>query len=151
MPVAVNLVKHELRVTGVDASPTMIALCGSRMPEQEWIVSDMRAIALGRRFDGILGWDSFFFLTDDDQRSMFKVFAAHAAPSALLMFNTGPRHGEAMGEYRGEPLYHASLDATEYETLLAQSGFDVVTHVVEDAKAGGRTVWFARSRSRRPD
>jgi ubiquinone/menaquinone biosynthesis C-methylase UbiE len=35
MPVARNLVQHGLRVTGVDASPTMIALCRSRMAEQE--------------------------------------------------------------------------------------------------------------------
>src|SRR5581483_5408546 len=95
MPVAHNLVQRRLRVTGVDASPTMIALCRMRMPEQQWIVSDMRGLALGRRFAGILGWDSFFFLRHDDQRRMFEVFAHHAAGSAVLMFNTGPAHGEA--------------------------------------------------------
>jgi hypothetical protein len=62
------------------------------------------------------------------------------------MFNTGPACGEGLGCYRGDPLYHASLDAAEYEALLAQSGFDIVTHVVEDWKTGGgRTVWIAHS------
>ena len=148
MPVAHHLVQHGLHVTGIDTSPTLIALCRERLPDQEWLVSDMRAIALGRRFDGILGWDSFFFLPHDDQRNMFKVFAAHAAPSAFLMFNTGTEHGEAMGKYRGEPLYHASLDAEEYHILLDQWGFDVVAHAVEDTTAGGRTVWLAQSRRR---
>jgi SAM-dependent methyltransferase len=87
MPVAYHLVQQGLRVTGVDTSPTLIALCRRRMPEQEWIVSDMRAVALHRRFHGILAWDSFFFLKPDDQRKMFKVFAAHATPSAFLLFN----------------------------------------------------------------
>jgi hypothetical protein len=77
---------------------------------------------------------------------MFDVFARHAASSAVLMFNTGPQHGEAIGNFRGDPLYHASLSSTEYAGLLAKIGFDIVSHVVEDAQAGGRTVWLASSR-----
>jgi SAM-dependent methyltransferase len=148
MPVAHHLVQQGLHVTGVDTSPSLIALCRSRMPDQEWIVSDMRTLALDRRFDGIMSWDSFFHLKVDDQRNMFKVFAAHAAPGAFLLFNAGPRYGEAIGSYQGESLYHASLDPAEYQILLDQSGFDVVAHVVEDPTAGGRTVWLAQSRRR---
>lgn len=144
-PVALHLMKCGLRVTGVDSSPTLLSLCRERLPDQEWIVGDMRSLSLGRTFDGILAWDSFFHLTHEDQRQMFALFAAHAAASALLMFNSGPAHGEAIGSYRGDPLYHASLAASEYETLLTQSGFEVVDHVVEDPQAEGRTVWLARS------
>ncbi|WP_284947700.1 class I SAM-dependent methyltransferase [Acidisoma cladoniae] len=88
-PVALNMEAGGLRVTGVDASPTLTALCRERMPDQEWIVADMRALSLGRLFDGVLAWDSFFHLKPDDQRRMFAIFADHAAPSAFLMFNTG--------------------------------------------------------------
>lgn len=145
-PVARNLVEHGHRITGVDASPPMIALCRQRMPDQEWLVSDMRRVALGRRFDGVLAWDSYFFLRPEDQRRMFAIFEAHAAPSAFLMFNTGVSHGESIGNYRGEPLYHASLDTAEYRLLLDRFGFDVLRHDIEDPTAGGRTVWLARSR-----
>jgi SAM-dependent methyltransferase len=145
-PVARHLAEHGLHVTGVDTSPTLISLCRERLPAHAWIVSDMRTVALGRRFDGILAWDSYFFLEPDDQRKMFSIFAAHAAPAAVLMFNTGPAAGEAIGAYRGEALYHASLDAAEYKALLDQIGFDVVAHAVEDPQAGGRTVWLARAR-----
>jgi hypothetical protein len=72
---------------------------------------------------------------------MFKVFARHAAPSAVLMFNSGPANGEKVGEYRGEPLYHASLSPDEYRTLLKNNGFEVIAHVVENWQTGGgRTV-----------
>jgi SAM-dependent methyltransferase len=144
-PVAMHMVERGLRVTGVDSSPDMIALCRERMPDQEWIVADMRALSLGRTFGGVLAWDSFFHLKPDDQRRMFRVFAEHAAASAFLMFNTGPMHGEAIGCYRGSPLYHASLAHAEYRVLLLESGFDIVAHAVEDPQAGGRTVWLARS------
>ena len=64
----------------------------------------------------------------------------------MLMFNTGPQHGEAIGDYRGDPLYHASLAPGEYQSLINQSGFETIDHVVEDPLAGGRTVWLCRSR-----
>src|SRR5215216_3405122 len=99
-----------VRVVGVDASPTLIALCRERFPGAEWIVADMRELALDRQFDGLLAWDSFFHLSGDDQREMFPRFAGHARPGAPLMFTSGTSEGVAMGSYRGEPLYHASLD-----------------------------------------
>jgi SAM-dependent methyltransferase len=145
-PVARHLADSGFHITGVDTSKTLLSLCRERLPTHEWIVSDMRTLALGKRFSGILAWDSYFFLKPDDQRRMFDTFAAHAATSAVLMFNTGPAHGEAIGNYRGEPLYHASLDSTEYRALLNKIGFDVLAHVADDPDAGGRTAWLARSR-----
>jgi trans-aconitate methyltransferase len=148
MPVAFHLIQHGLRVTGVDTSPTLITLCRQRMPEHEWIMAEMQALSLPQRFDGLLSWDSFFHLTPDHQRTMFAAFAAHAAPGAFLLFNTGPEQGESLGNYQGEPLYHASLDPEEYQQLLDQSGFALVAHTVEDPTAGGRTIWLAQSRGR---
>jgi hypothetical protein len=82
----------------------MISLCRNRLPDHAWIVTDMRELSLGRRFDGILAWGSLFHFDHDDQRRMFAVFAEHASSGgAWLMFNAGPRHGEAIGSYRGDP------------------------------------------------
>ena len=142
------MVESGLHVTGVDASPTLVSLCRERLPDQEWIVADMRSLRLGRRFDGVLAWDSFFHLKPSDQRNMFDVFAEHVAPSGVLMFNAGPAFGEPIGTYRGDPLYHASLSAEEYEAHLDKSGFNIVAHAVEDWRhGGGRTVWLAQSRA----
>ena len=94
--------------------------------------------------DGILAWDSFFHLNYDDQRRMFPVFGKHASSGAVLMFNTGPMHGEAIGEYRGDPLYHASLAPIEYQALLDEFGFEIIEHAVNDERCGGRTVWLCR-------
>jgi hypothetical protein len=60
------------------------------------------------------------------------------------MFTSGPAHGEAIGSYHGEPLYHASLDADEYAALLSAQGFEILAHVAEDATCGRHTVWLAR-------
>lgn len=144
-PVARYLIGKGHCVTGLDASPTLIGLCRERFPAQRWIEGDMRRMALGQRFDGLLAWNSFFHLAPDDQRGMFAIFRDHAAPSAALMFTSGPSHAEAIGSFGGEPLYHGSLDPAEYRSLLTEAGFAVVAHTVEDPDCGGLTVWLARS------
>jgi hypothetical protein len=62
----------------------------------------------------------------------------------MLMFNAGSACGEAIGAYCGDLLYHASLDAAEYGSLLDGAGFDLLEHVVGDVEKGGRVVWIAR-------
>lgn len=143
-PFARHFAERGYRVTGVDSSEQLIALCRDRMPGEVWHVADMRRLALGRTFDALIAWDSFFHLTAEDQRAMFPVFRDHATPGAVLMFTSGPAHGVAMGEFGGEPLYHASLSPEEYRALLRDNGFDVVDHKVEDPDCGGHTVWLAR-------
>jgi len=145
-PIARYFIDAKCKVTGVDSAPAMIGRCKQRFPSETWIVADMRWLTLDRTFDGILAWDSFFHLRPDDQRKMFPIFRSHAAPKAALMINTGPQAGEAIGSYHGEPLYHASLAPSEYRQLLAENGFEVVSHVAEEPASGGRTIWLAQLR-----
>jgi SAM-dependent methyltransferase len=147
-PIAAHLVAQGYAVTGVDSSPTMIDMCSDRFPAHQWLVADMRTLSLGTRFAGIIAWDSFFHLSPDDQRLMFPTFRAHAKATAPLLFTSGPRHGDAIGSFEGEPLYHGSLDASEYRTLLRDNGFAVVDHAVEDPTCGGHTVWLAQAQQR---
>jgi trans-aconitate methyltransferase len=143
-PIARYLLERNHTVTGIDSSATLIEMCRSRFPEQEWIVSDMRELSLDRVFQGLLAWNSYFHLCPDDQRCIFPIFRMHAAPGAALLFTSGPGHGEAIGTWHGEPLYHGSLDEAEYRALLAQNGFSVVSHIVEDPSCGQHTVWLAQ-------
>jgi trans-aconitate methyltransferase len=130
-------------VVGVDASPTMIGCCRARFPDSEWVVADMRELEFGRRFEGILAWDSFFHLGMDDQQGMFPRFASHAQAGAPFMFTSGPEEGEAIGSYCEEPLYHASLGPAQYEQLLATNGFVVRAYVAEDPDCGEHSIWLA--------
>ena len=75
---------------------------------------------------------------------MFAVFEAHAQPGAALMFTSGWNRGVAMGEFRGERLYHASLDPDEYHALLKAQGFRSLAHEVGQDAAGAAVVWLAQ-------
>jgi SAM-dependent methyltransferase len=144
-PVARYLAELGLRITGIDSSPSLIALCRERMPNQQWLVADMRELDLGRRFDGLVAWHSSFHLAPDEQRALFPRLAAHAAPGAHLMFTSGEQSGVRIGEWQGEPLYHASLSPDEYRALLEASGFEVVDQRARDPECGEATVWIARA------
>ena len=143
-PIARFFIESGCRVTGVDAAPAMIALARERFPAMTWLERDMRSLDLGRRFDAIIAWDSFFHLTADDQRSMFPVFERHVAPRGLLLFTSGPKAGIAIGRIYGRELFHASLDVAEYERLLGAHGFEVLLHRIEDPECGDHTVWLAQ-------
>jgi SAM-dependent methyltransferase len=146
-PIARHFIESGYVLTGIDSSRAMIDLCGPRFPHARFVVADMRTLHLASRHDGILAWNSFFHLRRDDQRAMFAVFRAHAAPDAALMFTCGPSDREAIGTFQGEPLYHASLSPDEYRALLDRHGFEVVAHEAEDPECGGHTIWLARLRS----
>jgi predicted TPR repeat methyltransferase len=145
-PIGRYLIERNYAVTGIDSSETLIQMANSKFPMHDWVVADMRTLSLDRVFDGIVAWDSFFHLCQEDQRRMFTIFKKHAASGAALMFTSGTFHGEVIGSYCGEPLYHASLDAEEYRSLLEENGFGVVSHVVEDPTCGGHTIWLAQIR-----
>ena len=145
-PIARYVSEHGYAVTGIDSSPAMITKFRARLPGEQALVSDMRTLSLGQLFHGILAWDSFFHLNHEDQRGMFPIFRAHAAPRAGLMFTSGPAYGEAIGRLEGERLYHASFDAAEYRNLLEDAGFAVIATIAEDQTCGGRTVWLAQFR-----
>lgn len=142
-PLAAYMLTRGFHIVGIDSSASMIEMCRSRFPESEWRVADMRELSLGRGFEGILAWDSFFHLDRDAQRAMFPRFASHALPHAALMFTSGTSDGEVVGSYRDEPLYHASLEPSEYERLLTVNGFSVRAHQAEDPDCWSHTVWLA--------
>ncbi|UAK25525.1 class I SAM-dependent DNA methyltransferase [Sphingomonas nostoxanthinifaciens] len=146
LPIGRELIRRGFDLTGVDGTPTMLSLFQRNLPGTPAHLIDMRELALGRRFSGLLAWDSFFHLSPADQRLMFERFQAHAEHGAALMFTSGNQEGIAIGDLEGDPLHHGSLNSDEYRALLDAARFDVVAHVVADLTCGGRTVWLAQQR-----
>jgi SAM-dependent methyltransferase len=144
VPLARHLASCGLAVTGVDGAGVMVALFRRNLPGAAVVHADMRTMALGERFDGLLAWDSLFHLSPADQRKALLVLGAHAAPGAVLMFTSGPAAGEAVGVVEGRPVYHASLSPEGYREALARAGFAVIDLRLHDAEVDGRTIWLAR-------
>ncbi len=149
-PIAAYLIGRGFRLTGTDASASMIAFCRRRFPAHEWLIGDMRVLDLGRRFDGVIAWHSSFHLPREDQRALVPRFAGHLAPNGHLIFTSGDEAGVRIGEWMGEPLYHASLAPDEYRALLDENGLEDLEYRARDPECGGATVWLARKASLTP-
>ncbi|NDR56443.1 class I SAM-dependent DNA methyltransferase [Aliiruegeria sabulilitoris] len=143
-PIATWLARARQRVTGVDGAAAQCALFARNQPGRAVHHCDMRGMALGQRFDGLIAWDSFFHLSPEAQRGMFPIFANHARPGAALLFTSGPSASIAYGSVAGVPVYHASLDPEEYRALLGAAGFAVLDFVPEDPDCERHSVWLAR-------
>ena len=143
-PILEYLLSNGFNVTGVDASAEMLGIARLNFAATEFILQDMRTLNLGRRFDAIIAWDSFFHLSMADQPAMFELFKRHLNPGGILLFTSGTGHGEAWGMNGGENLFHASLDAQEYELLLTKHHFKVLRLKASDPDCGLATIWMAR-------
>ncbi len=144
-PIAGWLIDQGFQVTGVDLSLALLDRARSRWPDGDWRQADMRTLDLGERFDGIIGWDSFFHLTAAEQIECLPRLAAHLKPAGSLMLTVGPGEGEAIGTVGGEPIYHASLSPARYATLLEENGLILTAFQAEDADCTDHTVLIARS------
>jgi SAM-dependent methyltransferase len=143
-PIATYLAERGMAITGVDGAAAMVNLFAQTLPNATAVHADMRTLDLGETFDAILAWDSFFHLSPHDQRAMFAVFQAHAAPKASLMFTSGHIAGEVWGHAAGAPVYHSSLDPDDYRDLLTAHGFKVIEYRPEDPTCDFHTIWLAR-------
>lgn len=142
-PIASYFLKHKINVTGLDAAKSMIDICRSRFPGFDWIVMDMRALNLTTRFDGIVGWDSFFHLDPEEQRQTLRIFMDHLNPGGALLLTVGPEAGEVVGHVEGAEVYHSSLSFNEYQYLLSTGGFENVTFQPRDIHCGGHSILLA--------
>lgn len=143
-PIARYLSDRNAVVTGLDGSAAMLALFRETLPRAETVLADMRTMALQRRFDILIAWNSFFHLSPDEQRTMFPIFAQHTRPEGILMFTSGPEAGEVLGAVEGKSVYHSSLDPQEYRQLLRRNAFGVIDFVANDPDCAGHSVWLAR-------
>jgi len=142
-PISRYLAEQGLNVTGVDSSPSMIEICRSRLPEQRWIVMDMRELVLNDQFDGIVAWDSFFHLKPDEQRSTLRSFLRHLRSGGAQLLTVGHEAGEVLGAVEGETVYHSSLSPQEYKNILDSAGFQKVEIALKDESCD-RTVLLTR-------
>ena len=141
-PIARYFIESGYRVTGVDFSESMLRIARERRPDHEWISADMRDLSLGKRFDGVIAWDSFFHLSPEEQRKALPILFDHA--STAFMATVGPDAGEASGTVEGETVWHASLSPTEYEDIAGLAGFSMVRFVANDPGCDFHSVMLAR-------
>ncbi|MCR9255474.1 MAG: class I SAM-dependent methyltransferase [Alphaproteobacteria bacterium] len=157
-PIAAYLLEKGCVLTGVDFAEPMLEIARKRFPEARFVHQDMRALDLTvsfdgpgpfdgpSLFDGIVGWHSFFHLTQAEQAATLPRLAAHLAPGGVLMLTVGHEAGERIGRVGDDTVYHASLSKTEFERILTANGMSLADFVAEDPACDGATILLATNR-----
>lgn len=135
---------HGHEVEGLDFAESMLEIARSRFPELAFHAADMSDFELGRKFDGIIAWNSFFHLTREAQRKALARFSHHLNDNGALMLTVGPGNGEVVGHVNGAEVYHASLAPDDYRDELKDLGIKVVDFVFEDEDCYQQTVLIGR-------
>ncbi len=143
-PIARWFIERGFALTGMDFSENMLALARARWPDGDWRLGDMRAFDTDETWDGILGWNSFFHLTPDEQRACLPRLVRGLTPGGVLMLTVGHSQGAVAGTVGTEQVYHASLSPAEYATLLEAHQMHLRAFVIEDKTCNGHSVLLAR-------
>ncbi|MGI9265568.1 MAG: class I SAM-dependent methyltransferase [Gammaproteobacteria bacterium] len=129
-----------LSVEGLEFAESMLEIVRERFPDLVFYPADMSDFTLGRKFDGIIAWNSFFHLTKVAQRKALVCFSQHLNPGGALMLTVGGEDGEVVGHVNGAEVYHSSLAPDDYRSSLATLGIEVVEFVIDDEECGQQTV-----------
>ena len=132
------------KVEGLDLAESMLEISRTRFPQLRFHQASMSDFDLGRTFDGIIAWNSFFHLTREAQREALKCFGLHLEPGGTLMLTVGPRDGEVIGHVNGAEVYHSSLAPDEYREALSALNIEVIEFVFEDEDCDQQTVLIGR-------
>ncbi|MES2056751.1 MAG: class I SAM-dependent methyltransferase [Pseudomonadota bacterium] len=143
-PIARYLIDQGFHVTGLDKDPAMIDLARTRFPRETWIHGDMRTIAIGTQFEGVIAWNSLTRLSRADQARMAERAARWLKPGGRLLFNVEADKDSAASDYRSGSPYHAELGPADYSAAIAGQGLIEMAHVARDPACNDAGIWLAR-------
>ncbi|MGB0452932.1 MAG: class I SAM-dependent DNA methyltransferase [Bacteriovoracaceae bacterium] len=143
-PIAKYFIEKGFKITGIDFSKKMIEIAKSRFPNENWLVQDMRELDLEKKFKGIIAWDSFFHLNQEDQKKTLSLILSKLKPGGVFLTTVGPDSGEVTGQVNGEEVYHSSLSQAEYRDILDSGSCELLEFVANDPDCTGHSVLLVK-------
>jgi len=146
-PVAAWLSERGFTVLGVDASPALISLARSTVPEARFLTGDMRSVRLEGRFQAVVAWDSLFHLPRDQHPQMLRRIAAWLEPEGRLLASFGGSdHPGFRAPMLGETFFYSGFEPRHTLRLLDWAGLEVEHWEISDASSLGHLTVLARRR-----
>jgi SAM-dependent methyltransferase len=142
VPLAAALIADGFALSGIDASPTLVAEFRRRCPEADVACEPAeRSSFFGRTFDGAIAVGLMFLLPADSQRELIHRAAGALKPSGRLLF-TAPWQACTWTDVLtgGHSL---SLGREEYERTIASAGMSLVDEHVD----GGDNHYYEAKKS----
>jgi SAM-dependent methyltransferase len=118
------LLERGFHCTGLDISGEMVALARQRYPNVEFMVADMCAWRLPRKYDLITAWDSMFHLPLESHEPVLLKLCDGLSKNGVLLFTCGGGEGPgvAQGEFGGKRFEYSSVGVPGFTRLLWRFG-----------------------------
>jgi cyclopropane fatty-acyl-phospholipid synthase-like methyltransferase len=118
---------HDL--IGVDLSGAQLANAGRQAPGAQFVQADMASCAfLPASFDAVVSFYAIFHLPLTEHGPLISRISEWLRPGGYFLATFSPVREEGYVEdFFGEEMYWSNLGLPEYRTLLAESGFQVLS------------------------
>ena len=140
VPITAALLDLGMRVSGVDASPRMVAAFRDRFKKAPIECSRVEdSEFFRRRFDGVVAWGLMFLLNPQTQRDLIVKVSAALRPGGRFLFTAPAEPCEWADNLTGEK--SVSLGAAAYRHLIRKAGMVVLS---EDDDEGENHYYFVQ-------
>jgi len=132
-PIAKELSRHGFSISGIDASPILIAEFHRQIPEASWACEAVEdSQFFGRKYDAILAVGLVFLLPEDAQQTVIGKVGEALEVNGSFLF-TAPREAcEWEDVLTGQR--SVSLGARQYEAALLRTGLVVIESYVDEGE-----------------
>ncbi len=130
-------VEHGFEVTGVDVSDAQLALARRRVPDAEFIRSDVMNVQLSGGFDVVtcLGGSVNYFTDDSDVAALFERVRGWMAAGGLLMFDVNTPLGYEVNAFEPSGFVgddYGAVVSIEYDNATKLANWQMTGFVRED-------------------
>jgi SAM-dependent methyltransferase len=141
---ALQIMSESHTVTGVEISRVQAELARRNAPAARIIRGGMSDVSFApASFDAITAFYVVDHLPRDEHSHLFRRFNDWLRPNGYLLFTVEPydEPGEVR-EWEGVPMFFSQFDPTTTLDLVADAGFNVISHEVETQLEGSQEVDF---------
>lgn len=143
--IARYLLDRGYRMTGVDSSPEMLRLAREHCPEAEYILGDMVTVELTGRYQGMVAWDSIFFIPRMHHTGLFQAMHRWLEPNAPVLLSLG---GSDAGDFIA-PMFGVDFSYSGHSPevslrLLREAGFEILLSEIDDPSSRGHLAVLCR-------
>ena len=125
-PIAKYFSDNGFSVVGIDISENMVKKAvAQKIKNATFYLCDFFEYNPTEKYDGIIGYDSFFHFPKEKQREIYTKISSWINIGGYLLFTHGNKDGEIEGNMFGERFYYSALDTKEVHRLLLEYGFEI--------------------------
>lgn len=120
------LEEHGRKVTGIDFCHKHLRQARANVLNARFLCGDFSRIELSCKFNAVVSFYSVFHIPREEHHDLFLEMYRTLRPGGIILVNLGNSAGETEEDFCGARMVWSSLSPATYESMLMQTGFEVI-------------------------